>query len=336
MKYIVLSLLISACSSAPTTTEITSSDTTVGAIERLDPQIDSLIAPDAQLEILGEGFEWTEGPVWIASGDYLLFSDVPQNTVFRWSARDSITQYLSPSGFAAGNSDSKEPGSNGLYLDGEGHLVLCQHGARQVARMDAPLDDPQPSFVALADNYDGKRLNSPNDLVFDRAGNIYFTDPPYGLPGGADSEEKELDFQGVYRWSAADSSLTLLTQALSRPNGIALSPDEQTLYVANSDSENAVWMRYPLDEDGTIGRGSILYDATEATADAKGLPDGLVVNRQGHLFATGPGGVWVFAPDGTHLGTIQTGEATANCTLNADESVLYITADMYLMRLKMR
>lgn len=336
--FFILLSITSACASSPEsdadeTTVVASAYPTVGSIERLSTALDSLIAPDAQLQILADGFEWTEGPVWVPQGDYLLFSDIPQNSIFRWSEPDSVVLYLKPSGFAGDNFEGKEPGSNGLYLDANGNLILCQHGARQVARMNAPLNNPRPEFVTLADSYQGQRLNSPNDLTFRSNGDIYFTDPPYGLPGGADSPEKELDFQGVYHFSAEDSTLTLLTDELSRPNGIALSPDEQTLYVANSDPERAIWMAYDVNEDGTVSNGRLFYDATDATADAQGLPDGLAVHSRGHLFATGPGGVWVFAPDGNHLGTIQTGEATANCTFNEDESALYITADMYLMRL---
>ena len=332
-------LLLVACSSpsgSQTDQGATNSPyASVGSIERLDPALDSLISSEAQLEVLAGGFEWTEGPVWVSQGNYLLFSDIPQNSIFRWSEQDSIMLYLKPSGYEGDNFEGKEPGSNGLHLDANNNLILCQHGARQVARMNAPLNNPRPEFVALAETYEGKRLNSPNDLVFDQQGNIYFTDPPYGLPGGADSPAKELDFQGVYRFSVEDSTLTLLTKELSRPNGVALSPDEQTLYVANSDPERAIWMAYDLNENGTVSNGRIFHDATEATADAKGLPDGLVVDRRGNIFATGPGGVWVFRPDGTHLGIIKTGQATANCTFNDDESVLYLTADDYLMRLRM-
>ena len=339
MKHLFLPLILAAgaCSSPSDSETATASGryATLGTIERLNPALDSLIAPGVAMEILADGFEWTEGPVWIPQDDHLLFSDIPRNSVYQWSEEDSVLLYLNPSGSAEGTADVKEPGANGLALDENGNLILCQHGNRQVARMNAPLNNPKSDYVMLVSDYEGKRLNSPNDLVFHSSGALYFTDPPYGLSNGVDSPEKELDFQGVYRFSVEDSSLTLLTDELSRPNGIGFSPDEQTLYVANSDPERAVWMAYDVEEDGTIENGRLFYDATQHTASEKGLPDGLAVHSSGHLFATGPGGVWVFHPDGTHLGTLKTGEATANCTFNEDESVLYITADRYLVRLRL-
>lgn len=309
---------------------------TLGSIERIDPALDEIIAPDARLEVLAEGFEWTEGPVWVSQGNYLLFSDIPNNSIIKWKEGDSTTLYLKPSGFTGESSESEEPGANGLVLDRDGNLVLCQHGDRRIARMDAALSQPEPKFVTIVDSYEGKRLNSPNDLVYLSNGDLYFTDPPYGLPGGAESPVKELDFQGVYRFDAEDSSLTLLTRELSRPNGIGFSPDGKTLYVANSDPESAVWMAYDVKDDGNIENGRIFYDATEQAKSEEGLPDGMAVHADGYVFATGPGGVWVFNPDGTHLGTIKTGEATANCTFNANQTILYITADMYLLRLNFK
>lgn len=308
---------------------------TLGSIERLDPELDNMISPDARLEILAEGFEWTEGPVWISQGDYLLFSDIPRNSIFKWKEGDSISLYLKPAGFTGEASGSNEPGSNGLLLDRDGQLVLCQHGDRRMARMDASLAEPEPKFTTIVDSFKGKQLNSPNDGVYLSNGDLYFTDPPYGLPGGADSPEKELDFQGVYRFSAEDSILTLLTKELTRPNGIGFSPDGKNMYVANSDPERAIWMVYDVTNDGNIENGRVFYDATEKVKQEKGLPDGMAVHSSGYLFATGPGGIWVFKPDGTHMGTIRTGEATANCTFNNSESMLYVTADMYLLRLKL-
>ncbi len=340
LNYLALSAItLLACSPTP---DDTSSDTeesqlsylTVGSVERLDAELDQVIPTDAQLELLAEGFDWSEGPVWVPeNGGYLLFSDIPPNRVYKWTAEDSISLYLEPAGFSGDDFTGKEPGSNGLLIDRDGNLVLCQHGNRQMARMNASLDDPKSDFVSIVGEYEGKRLNSPNDAVFHSNGDLYFTDPPYGLPGGADSEAKELDFQGVYRFSSADSSLTLLTQELSRPNGVALSPDEKTLYVANSDPEQAMWMAFDVLADGNVDNGRVIFDATDRVGEEKGLPDGMVVHSTGYIFATGPGGVWIFNAEGTHLGTLKTGQATANCTLNDDESALYITADMYLMRL---
>ena len=339
MKRLLFFLIpvIGACTSSPEndTTVATNSYATIGTIERSDAGLDSLIAPGASMEILAEGFDWTEGPVWVPQDGYLLFSDIPQNSIFQWSEEDSILLYLKPSGTKQEDLTTEEPGANGLALDENGNLILCQHGDRQIARMNAPLNNPKAEYLKLVGEYEGKRLNSPNDLVFHSSGAIYFTDPPYGLSNGVDSPEKELRFQGVYRFLPEDNTLTLLTDELSRPNGIGFSPDEKTLYVANSDPERAIWMAYDVLDDGTIDHGRIFYDATKNTATEKGLPDGMVVHSSGHIFATGPGGIWIFRPDGTHLGTLKTGEATANCTFNEDESVLYITADSYLLRLRL-
>lgn len=307
----------------------------MGSIERLDPELDQLFSADAQLEVLAEGFSWAEGPVWVAQGNYLLFSDVVNNKVYKWKEGDSTTLYLEPSGFTGDSSKSEEPGSNGLVLNRNGSLVLCQHGNRCIARMDAPLNQPKPEYITLVDAYQGKKFNSPNDLIYLSNGDLYFTDPPYGLPGRADSPAKELAFQGVYRFDAEDSTLSLLTKDLSRPNGIAASANGKTLYVANSDAENAIWMAYDIKENGDIENGRVFYDATEEAKTAKGLPDGLTIHSRGYIFATGPGGVWVFTPEGKHLGTINTEVAAANCALNSEETALYITATNYLLRLNL-
>jgi gluconolactonase len=308
---------------------------TIGQIERLDPEIDRLIPQDAVIELLASGFDWSEGPVWIDDGRYLLFSDIPPNSIYKWSESDSISLYLKPSGYTGTHRREGEPGSNGLLIDPSGRLVLCQHGDRRVAFMDAPLDQPAPVYVTIVDDYEGKRLNSPNDAVYHSNGDLYFTDPPYGLERNVDDPGKELEFQGVFL-HRKNGDLVLLTDELSRPNGIGLSPDEKTLYVANSDPERAIWMAYPLKDDGTIGVGKLFFDATPMTGREKGLPDGLKVHGSGNLFATGPGGVLVFSPDGKHLGTIKTTEATANCAFDDTESNLYITADMHLLRLNLK
>lgn len=308
---------------------------TIGTIERLDPAIDSLVPPDAVIEVLAAGFDWAEGPVWIEDGAYLLFSDVPANRIYRWKEGEGLRVWLEPSGYTGDASRGGEPGSNGLLLDGEGRLVLCQHGDRRVARLDAPLTAPEAVFTTLADRYDGKRFNSPNDAVFDRRGALFFTDPPYGLPEGAADPTRELPFHGVYRLGV-DGEVTLLTDELSRPNGIALSPDEKTLYVANSDPERAIWMAYDLLPSGRIENGRILFDATGRVPQRPGLPDGLEVDEAGNLFATGPGGVLVLSPDGRHLGTFRTTQPTANVAFDADGTALYMTADSTLLRIRLR
>jgi gluconolactonase len=305
---------------------------TIGSIERLDPAIDELIPRDAVIEVLAEGFDWSEGPVWVEDGGYLLFSDVPRNTIFRWQEGEGARAWLTPSGSTGAVRGGGGEGSNGLLLDSGGRLVLCQHGDRRVARLEAPLDAPTASFTTLADRYDGKRFSSPNDAVYDSSGNLYFTDPPYGLPTGPEDPTREQPWNGVYRL-AADGDVTILTYELSRPNGIALSPDETTLYVANSDPERALWMAYDLGPDGTVENGRVFFDATHLVADRPGLPDGLEVDDAGNLFATGPGGVLVFSPDGTHLGTIDTTKATANCAFDTDKTTLYMTAHDTLLRI---
>jgi gluconolactonase len=305
--------------------------TTIGSIERLDPEINQVIPEDAVIEVLAEGFDWSEGPVWISTGNYLLFSDIPPNRIYKWSEEDSIELYLEPSGYTGELSRGGEEGSNGLLLDPSGALVLCQHGDRRMAKMETPLSEPQPVFSTIVDNYNGKRLNSPNDACYDSKGNLYFTDPPYGLPENENDPAKELEYQGVFMMRP-NGSIQLLTSELSRPNGIALSPSEKILYVANSDPENAIWMSYNVLPDGTLINGRVFYDVTDKVGEEKGLPDGMKVNRKGYIFATGPGGVLIFSPLGIHLGTIKTTEATANCTFDDSENVLYITADMYLLR----
>ena len=304
-------------------------DTTVGTIERHDDRLDRILSRDARMERLAEGFDWSEGPVWVRDGGYLLFSDVPQNTVFRWKEGEGHKVFLKPSGYTGTRPRGGEPGSNGLVLDPQGRLVLCQHGDRRVARRE------ESTFVTLADRYEGKRFNSPNDAVYKSNGDLYFTDPPYGLLGKNDDPAKEIPFNGVYRL-AKDGKVTLLTREMTYPNGLAFAPDEKTLYVANSDPKKAIWMAFPVEGDGTLGQGRVFFDATKWAGSKKGLPDGMKVDRAGNLFATGPGGVLIFDPDGTHLGTLATGEATANCGFGDDGSTLYITADMFLCRVRVK
>ena len=304
-------------------------------IERLDPALDRLIAPDSPIEILAEGYDWSEGPIWVKNGGYLLFSDVPQNVVYRWKQGEGAKPYLKPSGYTGTEPRGGEMGSNGLTIDSSGHLVLCQHGDRRVARMEAPLSNPQPKFTTLADRYEGKRFNSPNDLVFRSNGDLYFTDPPYGMVKQFEDPGREIPYQGVFRRSRS-GEVTLLTREMTRPNGLAFSPDEKRLYVAQSDPDAALWRVFDVNADGSITGGRLLLDVTSMTKSRQGLPDGMKVDTEGNLFATGPGGVLVISPEGKHLGTILTGQATANCAFGDDGHSLYITADMYLMRVKLK
>jgi gluconolactonase len=305
---------------------------TLGSIDRKDPKFDALIPKDAKIEVLAGGFKWTEGAVWDKKNNSLLFSDIPNNRVVRWSAKDGVKDFLKPSGYT-GKEPFKgpEPGSNGLAFDGHGNLILCQHGDRRIAR----LAKDGKSFETVVDKYMGKRLNSPNDLVFAKNGDLYFTDPPYGLPGQVKDPAKELDFQGVYKLTP-DGKLTLLTKEMSRPNGIGLSPDEKTLYVANSDPDKAIWMAFPINADGKLGHGKVLHDATAdvKAAPEKGLPDGLKVDAKGNVFATAVNGVYVFSPDGTFLGRIVTNDKTANVGWGDDGTVLYLCTNDKLTRIK--
>ena len=302
---------------------------TIGKIERADPRFDELIPKDATIEKLAEGFKWTEGPVWIPGMKFLLFSDIPNNAIIEWSESGGARSFMKPAGYTGATPRGGESGTNGLALDRKGRLVMCQHGDRRIVRVEK-----DGRWTTLVDKYEGKRLNSPNDLVFKSNGDLYFTDPPYGLAKGSDDPARELSFCGVYRVST-DRKVTLLTDQMTRPNGIGFSPDEKTLYVAQSDPEKAVWMAFPVKPDGTIGEGRVFFDSTPWVQEKlPGLPDGLKIDKKGNLFATSPGGVSVFSPDGTFLGRINTGVPTSNCRFGGDGSTLYITANTWLCRIR--
>ena len=301
---------------------------TAGSIERLDPALDQLLAPAASLEVLAEGFTWTEGPVWVGGqGGYLLFSDIPRNSIFKWTEAGGVQLFMQPSGYTGVTYYGLEPGSNGLAVDAEGSLLLCEHGDRRVAKLT-----PGGGKITLADRYQGKRLNSPNDLVIADNGDIFFTDPPYGLPYREADPRRELDHFGVYRIPAGSDDIELVTTQLQRPNGIGLSPDGTKLYVAQSDPSAAIWMQFDL-KDGKVGQGRVLHDATDQVGKLPGLPDGLAIDTQGNLWASGPGGIYVFNSEGKLLGRLLTGQKTSNCGFGSD-GVLYITADSQLMRIK--
>ena len=310
---------------------------TIGSIERLDPAVNSIVKENAKIEILGEGYEWSEGPVWIASENMLLFSDVPTNKIYKWTEKNGVEDYLSPSGYTGSEpSRSREPGSNGLTLDTNGKLVICQHGDRRVARLNSDYKTPKPDFETLADRFAGKRFNSPNDVVVRKNGDVFFTDPPYGLPEQEKDSTKEIPFQGVYKISK-DGTVTLLVDSLTRPNGLAFTPDEKTLIVANSDPGKAVWYAFELDENDSIRSQKIFYDVTNNfKIEGMGLPDGLRIDKDGNIFATGPGGVWIFNKDGQVIGKIKLPQPTANCELADDGKTLFLTSDMYLLRIRLR
>lgn len=292
----------------------------VPSIERMDPSLDRLIAPGTEVEILANGFLWSEGPVW--KDNRILFSDVPADAIFSWAeGSDHAEIFLKPSGSDAACGQ----GSNGLALDRDARLVLCRHGDRSVARIEK-----DGSLTKLADHFEGKRFNSPNDLAIANSGDIYFTDPPYGLGNGI---EPELPFHGVFRLHT-DGQLDLLIRDLKFPNGIALSPDEKTLYVAVSDPSDTRIMAYDIHPDGKISSGRVFF-STASLPKRPGVCDGLKVDMSGNLWATGPGGVLVISPQGKHLGTILTGSAAANCGWGGPEkNTLYITAHKRLLRVK--
>jgi gluconolactonase len=326
-RYLLPLLLLWQCAPREYTTS------PYGSFEALNDSFHNVVSSKATIEKIGEGYEWSEGPVWIESQKKLLFSDVPKNTVYQWQEGQSVTVYLTPSGYTGEGTYSHEPGSNGLLLDGEGRLVLCQHGNRQLARMDAALTAPAPNFTAVAANFNGKRFNSPNDAVF-FAGDFFFTDPPYGLPEQENDSTRELTVQGVYR-ATASGEVHLLVDSLTRPNGIAFFPDGKSFLVANSDPAKAKWYRYEWNGAEVTG-GSIFYNATAEAATERGLPDGLKIDRQGRVFATGPGGIWVFDSTGQVLGKIRLNEAASNCALSTDEKTLFVTNDMLLLKISLR
>jgi gluconolactonase len=301
-----------------------------GTIIRHDARLDALVPPGAVLEQVADGFTWVEGPVWDARHGRLLFTDIPRNAVLAWEEGRGARVFLQPSGYTGkAPFTGREPGANGLALDAKGRLVLCEHGDRRVTRLEA-----DGRRTVLADRWQGKRLNSPNDVVLASNGDLWFTDPPFGLPKTFDDPGRELDFSGVYRL-APDGRLALVTRELRAPNGIALSPSGRTLYVSNADPARAVWMAWDLGADGTLGASRVFFDATPWTATRRGLPDGMAVDRAGNLFAAGPGGIHVFAPDATHLGTIALAVPTSNCAWGGDGSVLYVTADTAVWRIRL-
>lgn len=303
----------------------------MGAIVKEDAALDALLDPDAKLEVLVNGLNWSEGPVWSKELGAVLFSDVPENHVLKWKEGDGMSVYLKPSGYTGILPYSREPGSNGLTFNAKGELCSCEHGDRRISVLTKG-----GGKRTLADNFEGKRFNSPNDLCFDKAGNLYFTDPPYGLPKGpGDKENRELDWNGVYRVSP-DGKVTLLTKEMTFPNGIALSPDEKTLYVAQSDGKAALWKAFPVNADGTLGASRVLADVTAMAQSGKfkGGCDGMKVDQLGNIWATGPGGVHIMTPEGKLLGRIETYMPNGNCCFGDDGSTLYICADAFLCRIR--
>lgn len=303
----------------------------IGQVERFEPALDSLIDPQASIELLEVGFSWSEGPVWVASENCLLFSDIPRNAIFRWSERDGARIWMQPSGYTGVAYYGKEPGSNGLTLDGEGRLLACEHGDRRISRLEQG-----GGKVTLADSYQGKRLNSPNDLVLRAGGDLYFTDPAYGLPRRYEDTRRDLPFCGVYLLRPDLREPELLVDSMRMPNGVALDPEERFLYVTQSDQQSPCVTRYPIRDDSTLGAGEVVADFTDRVPEVPGLPDGIKVDDSGNIFTTGPGGVWVLGDSGKRLGRIRTGLRVANLCWGDDGSTLYLCSDQYLCRLRTR
>lgn len=309
-------------------------------IEIYDKSAFKIINEFASVETLGEGYSWSEGPVWVSDGSYLLFSDVPENKIYKYKEGQGVTEYLAPSGSTNIYADASTQGSNGLLINSEGKLVLMQHGDRRISTFDLNTksnDKGQHKFNNLVSHYQGKRLNSPNDAVFDSQGNLYFTDPPYGLSGGMNDPAKEIDFQGIFKLTPK-GELSLIDDSVSYPNGIILSNDEQSLIVAVSDPKNLEWVKFSKGSTGKFTNKESFYDASNLV-DKKGhegYPDGMVLHSSGNFFATGPGGVWLFSPKGKVLARIFTGRKTANCTLSGDEKILFMTAHDQLLALALR
>jgi gluconolactonase len=298
-----------------------------GEIERRDSGLDAIVPPDAKIVKLAEGFQFTEGPVWHPDG-YLLFSDPNNNTIYRWSPDDGISIYRAKSGYTGIDiGEYGQPGSNGLTLDKQGRLTICEHGNRRVTRLEK-----NGVLTVLADRYEGKRLNSPNDLVYRSDGTLYFTDPPFGLPKFFDDPRKELPYSGVFR--VKDGRIDLVSTDLTGPNGLAFSPDEKYFYVANWDEKSKVLMRYEVSADGSLSHGRVFYDMTAAPGED--ALDGMKVDQQGNLYVSGPGGLWVLSPDGRHLGTIRPPEHPHNLAWGGtDGRTLFMAAQtgIYCIRL---
>ncbi|MDA1372893.1 MAG: SMP-30/gluconolactonase/LRE family protein [Proteobacteria bacterium] len=323
----LMALVLVACGGDPTdsSSEAPGIANNAGTVERLDSRIDALVPVDANIQKLAGGFTFTEGPVWHRGPGHLMFSDVRGNAIYIWDEAEGLRTFIDP--VYEGDALHPSVGSNGLNIDMEGRLLLMEHGNRQVSRIES-----DGSRTVLVDRYRGMRLNSPNDSAWHSNGWLYFTDPSYGLAGLENDPARELNYNGIYRLNPASGEIQLLERNQTRPNGLAFSADEQTLYVANSDAENKVWYAYDV-VTGLIGNPRVFFDVNDQTGE--GAADGMKVDTDGNIFATGPGGVWIFTPDGTHLGTIKPDEVPANVAWGDDGSTLYMTARTGLYRVKL-
>jgi gluconolactonase len=308
-------------------------------VERKDPALDAILPADAKLEKVADGFGFTEGPVWIDAGNpaiapdstegFLLFSDPNNNLIYRCTSEGDTQVYKTKSGYTGENiGEYGQPGSNGLTVDSQGRLTICQHGNRRVVRIEK-----NGLTTVLADRYNGKRLNSPNDLVYRSDGTLFFTDPPFGLPKFHDDPRRETPFSGVY--SVHDGKVRLVSTDFTGPNGLAFSPDENFLYVGDWDEKHKVVNRYPVNANGTLGKGALFFDLTSAPGED--AIDGIKVDKAGNVFVSGPGGLWVFSPEGKHLGTLRGPEHPHNMAWgDADRQTLYLAAQTGIYRIRLK
>ena len=301
-------------------------------IDRWDPAMDAIVPKDWKVEKIAEGFGWAEGPIWVKSGGYLLFTDVPGNKMWKWSEKGGLEKFLDPSGAATFDPAIwREAGANGLAIDGPNSILVADTGNRGIQRLD--LKTKQKTPIAMA--FEGKKFSSPNDVAKTKNGVVFFTDPPYGFRKFDAAPEKEIAFNGVYRM-AKDSKVTVIEKELTRPNGVALSPDERTLYVAQSEGTKAIINAYVLDAKGEVVSKRLFHDATDLVVPGSpGAPDGLTVAADGTVFTSAPGGVLVLSKDGKRLGRIWDGKQTANCKFGDDGKTLYMASSNMVARIRL-
>jgi gluconolactonase len=333
MLVLLTALSATACAAEPAaSTKATITIIEDGRIDRWDPAMDAIVPKDWKIEKLAEGFGWAEGPVWIRSGGYLLFTDVPGNKMWKWSEKGGLEKFLDPSGAASVDPEVwREAGANGLAVFDAKSILLADTGNRAIQRLD--LETKKKTPVAMT--WEGKKFSSPNDVVKMKNGVLFFTDPPYGFKKLDAAPEKEIPFNGVYR-VGTDGKVTAIEKELTRPNGVALSPDESVLYVAQSEGKAAIINVYALDKDGNVTSKKLFQDTTDlAVAGSPGAPDGLTVAEDGTVFVTGPGGVIVLSKDGKRIGRIWDGKQTANCKFGDDGRTLYMTSHNMLARIRL-
>jgi gluconolactonase len=337
VAFSLICLVVFSCNNRNESSNSIGTDSAIGQVELYDNRDSAIINTHAVIEVIGKNYKWCEGPVWVPSRQMLLFSAVLENKIYKWNGKDTPVLYLTPSGYTDTAYRNGENGSNGLALDKDGKLLLCQSGNRQVVRLNASLDTPKPIFTVLAKDFQGKKFNSPNDLIADSRNNIYFTDPIYGLPKKEADPTREMNFEGVYKISSS-GKVTLLIDSISRPNGITLSPDEKTLYVGSS-ADHTQWYAYHLDSDGNIQSGGILLDGSlmKEKAKIKQGADGFKTDKYGNIFSSGPGGIDIISPAGKLLGMIRIyNKRTSNCAFNETKDVLFITADDWVLKVNLK